>query len=76
MTRPASPKGRPCCTRGRSCILITTLGAVQSVEEVSLAAWFVGLGFIGPEAYFFATLLRAWITDRRAGIASERPRVR
>ncbi len=76
MMRLASPKGRLYCTRGRSSFLIATLAAAPSVDEVSLAAWIVGVGFIGLEAYFFGALLRAWMNDRRARAGSKSRRVR
>lgn len=49
----------------------TIIAVVQNTEEVPVAAWIVGLGFIGLEVYFFGTLLRAWIRDRRANVASK-----
>ncbi|MFQ5911216.1 MAG: hypothetical protein ACE5IJ_10950 [Thermoplasmata archaeon] len=47
------------------------IAVVQNTEEVPVAAWIVGLGFIGLEVYFFGTLLRAWIRDRRANAVSK-----
>ena len=44
--------------------LAATLAAVPEAEEVSPAAWIVGVGFIVLEAYFFAAILRAWKRTR------------
>lgn len=42
----------------------------RRTEETSLGHWILGAGFIGLQAYFFATLLRAWREDRRVRGAS------
>ena len=59
-------------TRVRSCYLIIILTATPRLEEVSLTAWILGAAFFALEVYFFTILLRAWIEDRRARVASKR----
>ncbi|MFQ5911235.1 MAG: thermonuclease family protein [Thermoplasmata archaeon] len=42
----------------------------RRTDEVPLASWLLGVGFIALEVYFLATLLRAWRGDRRSRGAS------
>ena len=57
-------------------LLVVALAAVPRLDGVSPAAWIVGAGLMALEAYFFATLLRAWMKDRRARAVSKRRRGR
>ncbi len=52
--------------------MVGILASAPRMDEVSPAAWDVGAGLIVLETYFFAALLRAWMEDRRARVASKR----
>ncbi len=70
MAGPPTLKGWLNFVRARSFLLAPTHAAITRLDEVSPAALILGAAFVALEVYFFATLLRAWVKDRRARAAS------